>query len=90
MAGGLFKEFAAMNYATALGVGCGIYNAPDAGKADGACALGAGFKRDVKVKTGDTLRPGKAAGLTDYEDFGMGGGIVEFARAVTVAGDDQA
>ncbi len=79
-----------MNYAAAFGVRCGEHKARDAGEGDCRRAHRARLQRYKQVVAGDALRAFLAADIANHQNFGMGGGIGQFAGAVAVAGDDFA
>ena len=89
MVAGLGGEDArAVLYAAAFGVVGGENQFPDARKADGLGAHGAGFEGDVEIAS---HKPGGAdggGGGANGQNFGVGGGVVVGFHLVAGAGEN--
>ncbi len=72
-----------MDDSSALGIARTEIEPAYTGEGNGACAHGARFQRYVKISADKALRPFCLAGCANGKHFGMGSGIVEFARAVS-------
>ena len=71
-----------MRHAAGLGIGRAEVEPSDARGGDGCGAHRAGFERDVKRMTRQSLALGGRAGGADRQDLGMGGRIAQLAGAV--------
>ena len=74
----------------ALGIARAINDAGKAGMEDRARTHGAGFERDEKLATGQTVIAQMARGIAQGDDFGMGGRIIFADGHVKAAPDDLA
>lgn len=76
--------------ATAFGIGCRIIEPAQARVGNRGGAHRAGFERNVEIAIADALRAQLFASDADCQHLGMGGGIVEFTRAVSGRGNERA
>ncbi len=77
-----------MNHAATFRIGRSKHKTRDAGEGNCRRAHRARLQRHEQVVTGNALRAFLAADIADHQNFGMGGGIGQFAGAVAASGDD--
>ncbi len=74
--------------AAALGVQRAEIEPPDPREGDGGRAHGAGLEGDMQIAADETLVADGGAGRSDRQDFRVGRGVGEFARAVSRRGEE--
>ena len=90
MAGGLREEAAAVLHRPHLLVARGEIKPADAGEGNGRRAHRAGLQCYIEVATGEAFAAHKAGRGAVRQKLGMGGGVLEFQRAVAGARQDAA
>ncbi len=73
-----------------FGIGRRVVQPADTGGGNGGGAHRAGFQRHIQIMSAQTFGPCDAARLADRQNLGMGGGVVQFACAVSGSGNDGA
>lgn len=84
------KDACAMRDAAGLGIRRAVIQPPESCAGNGPGTHRAGLKRHVEIVTRKTLHPKQSTGLSDRKDLGMGGRIVQLARAVSGSGNHLA
>lgn len=85
MAGGLTEEPRPVLNGAALFILCSIVEAADAGEGNGTSAHGAGLQRDIQVAIRKPLGPELLASRSNDLHLGMGRGVAQFQRPVSVS-----
>ncbi len=88
MAGFLRKKKRAVFHRPAFLILGGEIEPAQPGEGNRPGAHGAGLERHIKVAAGQSLVAHKPGGGADRQDFGVGGRVVVFHRAIAGGGDD--